>query len=81
MTELATRPTDSIGERIRQAVADAEETDPVALAPLEDVIDPAALEELVTHDGGIWVLSLQYEGYLISVTRNGDVTIDTELET
>lgn len=59
-------------EDIVQAVAVREGTDPTALDPLYEAIDPDALDAVV--DSGA-VVTFEYEGYEITVDE-GTVTIE-----
>lgn len=73
--------TGELGVRIVTEVAAREGVDPTALTPpLHDVIDPDALDALFTstptqdRDGEASV-SFTYNGYDITVTSDGDLTI------
>lgn len=68
-----------------QAVADAENTSPLELSPLANVIDPDALESLVdslaTSSGQSDAsVSFGYSGYLVTVDGHCDVAL-SEAET
>ncbi|SIR65578.1 HalOD1 output domain-containing protein [Natronorubrum thiooxidans] len=53
-------------------VAAVTDTDPLALAPLYDAIDPDALDSLCTPDACVSSLEFEYEGYTVVVEQSGD---------
>ena len=56
-----------------ERVAKAEDTDPVALEPLYDAIDPDLLDSLPDADG-FASLEFVYQGYTVAVTAADDGT-------
>ena len=59
-----------------QAVADAENVDPAALdPPLYSVVEPEALNQLVSHDGTLDSISFAYRGHHVTVSGNGTVHV------
>lgn len=89
MTETLTtgvqtdRPTDSDDEaasatvRVIEAVAEAADADPLAMEPLAAVVDPDALDGLLSgpFDGHV---SFAYAGHEVSVHGDGAVVVDRE---
>lgn len=65
--------------RVVRAVAAANDADPIALAPLYDVIDPDALDRLFAADAAGSV-QFVYEGRDVVVDADGSVTVDGELQ-
>lgn len=60
-----------------RAVAAAAETTPEELPPLTDVIDPDALDALVTRPETNGSIRFQYAGYHVTVSTDGRVTVAT----
>lgn len=59
------------------AVASAEDADPSELDPLNDVIDPDALNGLFAdRDVELGRVVFRYHGYTVTVDRHGRVTLD-----
>ncbi|MFD1598336.1 HalOD1 output domain-containing protein [Halobellus rarus] len=65
---------ESLTEEVILQVAESEDTSPMELSPLAEVIDPDALETVVSSDSVIEV-SFRYEGYTVIIDRNGNVTL------
>lgn len=64
--------------KIVKEVAQVKDVDPLDLAPLLDVVDPDALNNLVTNSTkGVEVIFM-YEGYRVSVQGDGQVQLDKE---
>lgn len=68
-------------ERVVEAVADAEDADPLDLPPLFGAIDPDALDSLFSSRLGsgaspIGEVSFSYGGYEVTVSADGRVTLD-----
>lgn len=59
-------------ERVVTEVAAFEDTDPLALPPLFDAIDPEALDELASEGVGV---SLEYSGYEVLVRGEEEVVV------
>lgn len=69
----------SICERVIDAIAEAEETDPTELnPPLYEAIDPDALDTLFGKGGTIGKLIFNYNGYEVSVFPDGYVSVDDD---
>lgn len=65
----------SIG--VVETVAAAERVDPAALdTPLYEVIDPEALDRLVSQGGTLGKVSFDYRGYGITVSGDGEIVLD-----
>lgn len=65
-------------ERVVEAVADAEDADPLDLPPLFGVIDPDALDSLFSSRLGtspVGEVSFSYGGYDVTVAADGRVTL------
>lgn len=72
--------TQSLTERVVTAVAAEQDTDPLELGRLADVIDPEALTELFgdTHSGAsrsTGQVVFEYEGCTVTVDGNGGVAV------
>lgn len=70
-----------LSERVVQAVAAADDVDPLELPPLFGAIDPDALDTLFETSIGAdspsdGEVQFGYHGYSITVTADGDVTLD-----
>lgn len=62
-------------QAIIDAVADAEETTPLALdPPLYEAVDPDALDT-VFQDGTDGTVSFSYHGYAVEVSSGGEVVV------
>ncbi|WP_256558104.1 HalOD1 output domain-containing protein [Halomarina litorea] len=71
--------TDQISPSVAviEHVADHEGTDPLELSPpLHDVIDPDALDRLCTGTDSAGHVAFSYCGYLVTVTTDGDVSLE-----
>lgn len=69
-------------ESVVTAVADATSTSPMGLPPLAGVIDPDALESLVSEaadgpNGSSISIKFAYAGRVVVVDASGDVTVAT----
>lgn len=64
-----------LSTRIVDKVAEAENTDPVDLAPLYESIDPDALDALF-QNGQNGSVTFEYENRRIIARADGDVTIE-----
>lgn len=74
-------PSTPISNQVIQTVADAKGSDPVELRPLADVIDPDALDALFTPRSDTKkTLQFEYEGYTVTVTHEGSVTLKSPCE-
>ena len=82
MDRPSTAPPDTdrvdLSRAVIEAVSDAEATDPANLDyPLYDVIDPSALNALFHgSNGDSGTVEFPYHGYLVTVTSDGEVTLD-----
>ncbi len=67
----------SVGLAIIQAVASVTDTDPLSLQPrLYDVIDPDALERLVSADNsGLVRISFEFGEHMVTVTNNRNIVV------
>lgn len=64
--------------RVVDAVASETDTDPTELTPLGTVVDPEALDTLLTaEDAGDISVDFEYEGYRVSVGSDRPVTIES----
>ncbi len=76
------QPTESIAQRIVEAVATFENVDPIDLSePVFEFIDPDALDAVVASATADTNLSITFEawGHDIGVSGDGDVSIDGEV--
>lgn len=62
-------------QAVVDAVATAEERDPIELSPLYDSIDTDALDALLEDPQGIDV-TFRYEGYTIVIRENAEVLLE-----
>lgn len=63
-------------EGIIEALAEETDTDPLALPPLYETIDPEALDRLFAdRDDG--TVTFSYCGYAVTVQHNGEVIVHT----
>ena len=67
-------------EAVVSAVATRLEADPVELAPLYDVVDPDALDDLIEHAqrgdaDGMQLVWFTYEGFDVGVESDGRIRI------
>jgi hypothetical protein len=69
------RDPDTLCVDIVEAVAGHADVDPLSLTPLGTVIDPGALDDLVTTATDVQV-SFEYEEYTVSVHADASVSID-----
>ena len=73
--------TKSTGDAVVEAIAEREGIDPVELDDcLYDVVDPDALEKLVTGTGRIHRIEFTYLGYRVVVDGDGNVDVGTPAE-
>ena len=61
-------------ESVVMAVAEANDVSPIDLRPLNDVIDPDALDSLF-QTGTTGELTFEYEGHHVVVTDDGSVFV------
>ncbi|QLG48766.1 HalOD1 output domain-containing protein [Natrinema halophilum] len=70
---------------IVEAVAATTDDEPTAMEPLYDVVDPEALEDIVSQappqNGGTIAAQFQYSGCVVSVAATGSIHIDVACET
>ena len=74
------RPTGGgVAEAVVEATAEATGTDPLAMDPLYNAVDPDGLESLVggPSDGANAMVSFNYEGCRVTVYRGGRVEVET----
>lgn len=62
--------------KVAEEVARAKGIDPIELDPLYEVVDPDALNELVTHATDVVRIDFEYEGRTVTVRGDGHVTVD-----
>lgn len=62
-------------EAVVMAVADAKDVEPTELRPLNDVVDPDALDTLF-QNGTTGELTFEYEGHHVVVTDDGGVFVN-----
>jgi len=73
--------TKSVGDAVVEAVAERDGTDPVEFDDcLYDVVDPDALENLVTGTGTIHRIEFTYRGYRVVVDGDGNVDVGNPAE-
>lgn len=65
-TSVSVSATDQLSMAVIDLVARIEDTDPVALEPLYDAIDPDLLDSLPDADG-FTELEFSYQGYAVTV--------------
>lgn len=76
MQQNGVRASDSVVLNVVEAVANAAGTDPMRLEPpLNEVVDPDALERLVEGDA-LARVSFEYDGRTVAVDGDGTVTVD-----
>lgn len=61
--------------QVVERVADAEGVDPVALDRLNDVVDPDALNRLVSQGPGAVQIEFEYEGWRVIVSGDGRIRV------
>lgn len=61
--------------RIVEEVARAKDVDPLELAPLFETIDGDALDDLFTNADTAVSVTVEYEGYTVTIRTNGTVTL------
>lgn len=71
----AVRDTDALCVKIVDAIADHVDTDPVAMTPLGYVLDPEALDALVSTAADVEV-SFTYDDHTVVVDADERVTVD-----
>lgn len=57
-------------------VADAKDVDPIDLDSLYEVVDPDALNALVSLSEGTVRIEFEYEGYVITVRSDGHIHVE-----
>ena len=75
----AAAQSEPLSQRVVEAVADAEDADPLDLkVPLYEAVDPDALDSLfrASDDGVEGVIEFTYYGYQVRVTSAGHVSLD-----
>lgn len=77
---LGSFDTEPVSEAVVSAVADAKDVSTVDLPPLYDVIDPDALEAVVTSmtrrpGEPAGRVEFSYSGFEVTVTGDGDVSV------
>lgn len=65
----------NISEAIILAVARVSDTDPLDLSPLAHSVNPTALDMFFDHDSYTGEVTVQYEGYDVTVTSDGKIVI------
>lgn len=60
---------------IIEKVAAATNSDPLSMPPLYDVIDPQALDRVLTADTTVRI-TFEYDGHTITATSAGEITVD-----
>lgn len=74
--------SDSVNAELVRAVAALDDTDPIELDVLADVIDPEALDDLFRHHvGGLprdtdGEVRFEYNGHRVRITADGIIAID-----
>jgi len=72
---------ESVINRITQAIAEAENTDPKELnQPLERFVSTDAIRDLVAHKSNSWCLQFETQNHVIEVTGNNNILVDGEQE-
>lgn len=70
----------SMSMAVVQAVADRENTDPVSLPPLNDAIDPDAVDALFPATNDAYPraesLTFTYHGYSVTISNAGQITLN-----
>jgi len=61
-----------------QAMAEARETSPLALPPLADAVDPAALDALCTEGGATSRVTFEFAGHHVRVAADRTVTVTVD---
>ncbi len=72
--------TDAASQAVVTAVAALADTDPSALSPLYDVVEPDAIDSLCEHaqrvgDGTVHRLWFGYEGFDVCVRSDGQIRV------
>lgn len=65
----------SASEAVILALASVRDVDHLELSPLGESVNPIALDMLFEDDSFTGNVTVQYEGYEITVTSDGDITI------
>jgi hypothetical protein len=67
---------EQMAARIVRSVAALSDSDPLLLPPLNNAVDPEAIEALYSGDPARWPsVSFTYEGARIGITATGDVSV------
>lgn len=61
---------------IAYKVAQAKGVDLLDLTPIQRVIDASALNDLYAHAASDVEVTFEYEGYRVTVQRDGDIHLD-----
>lgn len=70
-----------INDQIIRAIADAKDTDPMALdLALENWIDTDAIQALQRHDTTDWVLRFEIPDHSVTVTGDNEILVDGRKE-
>lgn len=74
-TSMDDLSVDSASEAVVVAVAEVRGVDHLELSPFGEQVDPIALDRLLEDESFAGNVTIQYEGYEIVVTSDGDITI------
>ena len=78
MTKIQAEVTEEghVSQKVIEAIAEAEETDPVELTPpLYEVIDPEALTNLFTNNRTVGKIVFNYNSHEVSVFSDGYISV------
>lgn len=66
-----------IHEKIVEAIADAEDTEPANLnLALQDWVDMDAIQLLVNHDNAEWILRFEIPNHSVTITSENEILVD-----
>ncbi|GAB3706544.1 HalOD1 output domain-containing protein [Halorubrum pallidum] len=75
-SKAATAHADNVTYEVVKRVSEVEDVDPLEVTPpLNEVIDPDALESLFAKDRGLGKVIFNYAGYEVSVFSDGYVSV------
>lgn len=72
--EYSTEPAETVGEALIRAVASTADTEPLGLPPLASVVDPDALDTLISTVNTDCCLSFVYDDHAIEIEADGTNT-------
>lgn len=74
-TSMDDLSVDSASEAVVLAVAGVRDVDHLELSPFGEQANPIALDRLLEDDSFAGTVTVQYEGYEVTVASDGDITV------